>query len=190
MSKHDFLSQVVDIPKVETKAVKEISKDKVIFIFTDGACPNNQSKNKSFVVGGWACIIKYGETTKEFAGGERGTTNNRMELMAVITALEKIDENYEGSIIISSDSKYVIEGFTSWMPKWKRNNWKTTQKTDVVNKDLWERLSKASANKVIEWNWVKGHAGQVENERCDELARNEAIKLLSTQSRKVKTFHT
>ena len=132
-------------------------------IFTDGACSGNPGP------GGWGAILRYKSTEKELSGGEPLTTNNRMELMAAIIALETL--NRPSTVRLSTDSVYVRDGITKWLPNWKRNGWKTTAKKPVKNDDLWQRLDIAQAPHNIEWVWIKGHAGHIENERCDELAR-------------------
>jgi ribonuclease HI len=132
-------------------------------IFTDGACSGNPGP------GGWGAILRYKSAEKELSGGEPLTTNNRMELMAAIIALETL--NRPSTVKLSTDSVYVRDGITKWLPNWKRNGWKTAAKKPVKNDDLWQRLDIAQAPHSIEWIWIKGHAGHVENERCDELAR-------------------
>ncbi|MFZ8898655.1 MAG: ribonuclease HI [Alphaproteobacteria bacterium] len=132
-------------------------------IFTDGACSGNPGP------GGWGAILRYKSAEKELSGGEPLTTNNRMELMAAIIALETL--NRPSTVRLSTDSVYVRDGITKWLPNWKRNGWKTAAKKPVKNDDLWQRLDIAQAPHSIEWIWIKGHAGHVENERCDELAR-------------------
>ena len=132
-------------------------------IFTDGACSGNPGP------GGWGAILRYKSTEKELSGGEPLTTNNRMELMAAIIALETL--NRPSAVRLSTDSVYVRDGITKWLPNWKRNGWKTAAKKPVKNDDLWQRLDIAQAPHSIEWIWIKGHAGHIENERCDELAR-------------------
>ena len=133
-------------------------------IYTDGACSGNPGK------GGWAAIILDDSNQSSISGSESNTTNNRMELMAPIMALKKIKKKSE--ITIFTDSKYVKDGITDWIKKWKVNNWKSSNKKPVKNKDLWIRLEAAMKVHEIEWRWVKGHAGHVENERADQLARD------------------
>ena len=130
--------------------------------FTDGACKGNPGR------GGWGVLLRWGETEKELCGGERETTNNRMELMAVISALEALKRPV--AIDITTDSQYVKRGVTEWMARWKRNGWRTASKEPVKNRDLWERLDAALADHEVRWHWVKGHAGHAENERADQLA--------------------
>ena len=132
-------------------------------IFTDGACSGNPGP------GGWGAILRYKGTEKERSGGEALTTNNRMELMAAIAALEAL--NRPSSVRLTTDSVYVRDGISKWLHNWKRNGWKTAAKKPVKNDDLWRRLDAAQAPHTIEWLWIKGHAGHIENERCDALAR-------------------
>ncbi|MBY0612950.1 MAG: ribonuclease HI [Beijerinckiaceae bacterium] len=132
-------------------------------IWTDGACSGNPGP------GGWGAVLQYGETIRELSGGEALTTNNRMELMAAIQALEALKRPC--SIVMTTDSQYVKGGIQSWMHGWKRNGWRTADKKPVKNMDLWQRLDEAAKAHTINWQWVKGHAGDVMNERCDELAR-------------------
>ena len=133
-----------------------------IKIYTDGACSGNPGK------GGWGALIQENDNEKKLSGSELNTTNNRMELTAVIRALEHYDEAKE--IEIFTDSKYVMQGITEWIKNWKTNHWKTSQKKDVKNKDLWVLLDSVSAKHDIKWIWVKGHAGDYGNEIADKLA--------------------
>ncbi len=132
-------------------------------IFTDGACSGNPGP------GGWGALLRYGDTERELAGGEAQTTNNRMELMAAIMALEALKRPSRATL--TTDSVYVRDGITKWLHNWKRNGWKTAAKKPVKNDDLWRRLDAAQAPHDIDWRWIKGHAGHAENERCDALAR-------------------
>jgi len=132
-------------------------------IFTDGACSGNPGP------GGWGAILRAGEHEKEMWGGDSETTNNRMELMAAIMALEALKG--PTTIDLHTDSTYVKDGITRWIHNWQRNGWKTAAKKPVKNVDLWQRLQEAMARHEISWHWVKGHAGHPENERADELAR-------------------
>ena len=132
-------------------------------IWTDGACSGNPGP------GGWGAILKSGETVKELNGGEPHTTNNRMELLAAISALEALKRPCE--IDLHTDSQYLRQGVMSWMHGWKRNGWRTADRKPVKNEDLWRRLDEATQRHEIEWRWVKGHAGEELNERADELAR-------------------
>ena len=133
-----------------------------IKIYTDGACSGNPGK------GGWGALIQENDNEKKLSGSELNTTNNRMELTAVIRALEHYDEAKE--IEVFTDSKYVMQGITEWIKNWKTNHWKTSQKKDVKNKDLWVLLDTVSAKHDIKWSWVKGHAGNYGNEIADKLA--------------------
>lgn len=139
---------------------------KRIEIFTDGACKGNPGP------GGWAALLRMGRHEKELVGGEPQTTNNRMELRAVIAALEALTSPCV--ILLHTDSRYVIDGITSWIHGWKRNGWKNAAKKPVANADLWQRLEAATAGHRIAWEWVKGHDGHPENERVDRLASDEA----------------
>ena len=143
--------------------------NKKVDIYTDGACSGNPGP------GGWGVLIEIDNENIELSGGDRETTNNRMELMAAIKALEEIDKNYE--ITLYTDSNYVKDGITSWISNWKKNNWKTASKKDVKNKELWIRLDEAIKDKNISWVWVKGHAGNAGNEQADYLARSALEKL-------------
>ncbi len=137
-----------------------------VLAFTDGACKGNPGP------GGWGALLRFGTTEKELCGGERETTNNRMELMAVIAALEALKRPVE--VEITTDSQYVKRGVTEWMKGWKRNGWMTAARTPVKNRDLWERLDAALAPHRVRWHWVRGHTGHPENERADRLA-NQGI---------------
>ena len=138
-------------------------------IYTDGACLGNPGK------GGWAAIIIEPSGEREIVGHEKSTTNNRMELMAVIEALKKIEVNSQISLF--SDSKYVIDGITKWIKNWKINDWKTTNKKEIKNLDLWMDLDKLTSKFKITWNWVKAHSTDEYNNKVDRLARNEAEKV-------------
>jgi len=139
---------------------------KSIEIHTDGACLGNPGP------GGWAALLRFNGTERELAGGEAQTTNNRMELMGAIAALEALREPCV--VVLHSDSKYVLQGISEWMPGWKRKGWKTAGGGAVKNQDLWQRLDAAAAKHRVTWQWVKGHAGHVDNERVDVLARTQA----------------
>ncbi len=132
-------------------------------IFTDGACSGNPGP------GGWGALLRYGETEKELSGGERSTTNNRMEMMAAIAALESLKRPCR--VVLTTDSTYLRDGITKWIEGWKRKGWKTAAGKPVKNQDLWQRLEKALVQHTVDWHWVRGHAGHDENERVDELAR-------------------
>ena len=142
-------------------------KVRFVEIFTDGACSGNPGP------GGYGAVLKYGEHYKEISGCELKTTNNRMELMAVIEALRLIKGPRR--IMVVTDSNYVVKGMTQWIEGWVRRNWINSQKKPVLNRDLWELLLDLSKPHNIKWTWIKGHAGHIENERCDKLAR-DAIK--------------
>lgn len=142
---------------------------KYVELFTDGACKGNPG------IGGWGALMRFGETEKRLFGAEAETTNNRMELMAVICSLEALTEPC--SVSITTDSKYVLQGMTEWLANWKRRNWQTAAKKPVLNVDLWKRLDAAAGGHQIEWHWVKGHSGHRENEIADELA-NQGIEEL------------
>lgn len=137
-------------------------------IFADGACSGNPG------VGGYGVILRSNRKEKELFGCDPMTTNNRMELTAVIRALEALKRPCKIKVV--TDSNYVIQGITSWIFRWLKNNWKNAQKQEVVNRDLWERLLELSSLHEIEWEWVKGHDGYIENERCDKLAKREIKK--------------
>lgn len=144
-----------------------MSADRVT-IYTDGACSGNPGP------GGWGALLIYQGKEKELSGGEPETTNNRMELMAAIIALETLTEPC--SVTLHTDSQYVRQGITEWMRNWVRRGWKTSGGDPVKNRDLWERLHAACARHRIDWRWVKGHSGDPDNERVDQLARNQALK--------------
>ncbi|MCO4053914.1 MAG: ribonuclease HI [Bosea sp.] len=134
-----------------------------VVVFTDGACSGNPGP------GGWGAILTYGGVEKELMGGERLTTNNRMELMAAISALEAMKRPCR--VELHTDSQYVKNGITGWIHNWKRNGWRTADRKPVKNEDLWRRLDQALAIHAVDWRWVKGHAGHDMNERADALAR-------------------
>jgi ribonuclease HI len=135
----------------------------MIEIFTDGACSGNPGP------GGWGAILRKGDSEKELFGGEALTTNNRMEMMAVIEALRALKNPVQARV--HTDSQYVQKGISEWIHGWKRRGWKTANKEPVKNEDLWREMDRLAAQHEIEWIWVKGHAGHAENERADELAR-------------------
>jgi ribonuclease HI len=137
-----------------------------VYAYTDGACRGNPGP------GGWGVLLRYGDHEKELKGAEADTTNNRMELMAAIMALESLKRNCK--VVLTTDSEYVKNGITEWMHNWKKRGWKTANKKPVKNIDLWQRLDKAQEEHQVEWHWVRGHSGHPENERADELA-NQAI---------------
>ncbi|MBB3763955.1 ribonuclease HI [Sphingomicrobium lutaoense] len=140
-----------------------------VAIFTDGACKGNPGP------GGWGAILRWNGEERELSGGERDSTNNRMELMAAIAALEALKKPC--AVDLTTDSVYVRDGITKWIHGWRRNGWKTAAKKPVKNAELWQRLADAAERHEINWHWVKGHAGHPENERADQLACAEAEKL-------------
>lgn len=139
---------------------------KTVRIFTDGACRGNPGP------GGWGVVLQYGDVEKTLYGAEKNTTNNRMELMAAIQGLEALKQDCD--VIVTTDSKYVMNGITQWLAGWKRNGWKTADKKPVKNVELWQRLEQATHRHKIDWQWVRGHTGHPENELADSLA-NRAI---------------
>ncbi len=144
-------------------------------IFTDGACSGNPGP------GGWGVILRCKDVEKELSGGDAQTTNNRMELTAVIEALKALKT--QCVITLYTDSKYVMDGVNKWLPNWKQNNWKTANKKSAVkNIELWQELDKLVSQHEIIWVWVKGHAGHPENERVDKLARDESLKFRQSDS--------
>ena len=142
---------------------------KTVNIYTDGACRGNPG------IGGWGVYIEYRETTKELYGGDKLTTNNKMELTAAIKGLEALNTKCQVNLI--TDSKYVMDGINGWINGWKKNNWKNSQKKDVKNKDLWIQLDKLNSYHDVKWSWVKGHSGHFQNEKADQLA-NKGIDTL------------
>ena len=142
---------------------------KRVEIFTDGACKGNPGP------GGWGAVLRMGSHEKELSGAEPGTTNNRMELTAVISALAALNQPCE--VQLYTDSRYVIDGITGWIFGWQKNGWKTAAKKPVLNSDLWIALIEATRPHTIKWHWVKGHAGHPENERADQLASDAALSL-------------
>ena len=132
-------------------------------IYTDGACSGNPGP------GGWAAVIIYDGHEKELSGGENPTTNNRMELKAAIEGLNALTS--QSLVVLYTDSRYVMDGLTKWLPRWKANGWKTANKKPVKNEDLWRALDEAASRHEIDWQWVAGHSGDAGNERADTLAR-------------------
>ncbi len=139
-------------------------------MFTDGACRGNPGR------GGWGALLRYGEVEKPLFGGEKETTNNRMELMAAIEGLRALKK--PSQVVLTTDSQYVRKGITEWIANWKRRNWRTAGKQPVKNKDLWQELDALCQKHDVEWHWVKGHSGHRENEIADQLA-NRGIDELS-----------
>ncbi|MCB1756533.1 MAG: ribonuclease HI [Gammaproteobacteria bacterium] len=134
----------------------------MVELFTDGACRGNPGP------GGWGVLLRMGNHEKQLYGGERQTTNNRMEMTAVIKGLQALKRPC--TVRITTDSQYVLKGITEWLPNWKRNNWKTAARKPVKNADLWQALDELLAGHTVEWRWVKGHSGHAENELVDSLA--------------------
>ena len=146
---------------------------KRVEIFTDGACSGNPGP------GGWAALLRYGPHEKEISGAEAQTTNNRMELVAAIAALEALKEPCE--VDLYTDSEYLRKGMTEWIHTWQNNGWRTAGKKPVKNADLWQRLLQAMAPHEVHWHWVRGHAGHAENERVDALARKAMRQLMQAK---------
>lgn len=136
--------------------------EKNVDLFTDGACRGNPGN------GGWGVLLRYGGHEKELYGGERETTNNRMELTAVIMGLKQLKQPCR--VRITTDSRYVMQGATEWLEGWKRRNWRTAAKKPVLNQDLWRRFDGLATEHEIDWKWVRGHSGHPENEKADQLA--------------------
>lgn len=139
------------------------STDDKLRIYVDGACSGNPGP------GGWAAIIEFNDKSVELSGAENNTTNNRMELLSIISALSEIKVSSE--ITVVSDSKYLVEGMTKWLNLWKNKGWKTAGKDEVKNLDLWQELDKLASRHKISWEWIQGHKGHEKNERCDKLAK-------------------
>lgn len=139
-------------------------------IFCDGACSGNPGP------GGFGCILRSGNREKELSGADPHTTNNRMELLAAITALESLKRPCE--VVLTTDSQYLVKGMTEWIQGWIRKGWKNSKNEDVLNRDLWERLLGLTAVHRVHWSWIRGHNGHPENERCDELARGAILEML------------
>jgi len=146
-----------------------VSGTTMVEIHTDGACSGNPGP------GGWGALLRWNGQEKELAGAEPQTTNNRMELMAAIAALEALKR--PTTVRLHTDSQYVRNGITEWLPKWIRNGWKTAAKKPVKNADLWQRLQAATEPHTVDWIWVRGHAGDPDNERVDALAREQVVAL-------------
>ena len=139
-----------------------MTQDKTVSLYTDGACKGNPGK------GGWGVLMRYGSHEKELFGGEAHTTNNRMELTAIIQGLAALKRPC--AVVIYTDSQYVKNGMEQWIHGWKKNGWKTASKQPVKNEDLWQQLDRLATQHQIQWQWVRGHAGHTENERADALA--------------------
>ena len=142
----------------------------IVEIFADGACSGNPGP------GGYGAILKYGQNIKELSGYETDTTNNRMEMMAVIEALRQLKRPCKVTVV--TDSQYLVKGMTKWVQGWIRKNWMTSQKKPVLNRGLWEELVRLNKTHSIEWKWIKGHNGHAYNERCDQLAKDAIKKAL------------
>lgn len=142
-------------------------------IYTDGACKGNPGP------GGWGALLRYGEHERELFGGEAQTTNNRMELTAVIRALEALRR--DSQVVVHTDSQYVQKGISEWMPSWKRRGWMTSDRKPVRNADLWKELDLLAAQHEIAWRWVRGHSGHPENERADALANRGVAQVLEAR---------
>jgi ribonuclease HI len=142
---------------------------KKITIHTDGGCDGNPGP------GGWAALLRYGDQVRELTGGEPATTNNRMELQAAVSALKSLKEPC--AVTLFTDSEYLRGGITEWLPRWKANHWRTADRKAVKNDDLWRQLEEAASRHRVTWQWLKGHAGHPDNERCDRLAAAEIVKM-------------
>ena len=151
-----------------------MASDDTVVIYTDGACSGNPGP------GGWGSVLMYNGHRKELSGGEASTTNNRMEMTAVIEALDALKRPCR--IVLHTDSSYVMKGMTEWLDNWKRRGWKTADRKPVKNVDLWQRLDEAVARHDVKWRWVRGHSGVPENERADELARRAIPDIRSANS--------
>lgn len=147
---------------------------KPVEMFTDGACRGNPGP------GGWGVVMRYNTVVRELYGAEIGTTNNRMELKAAIEGLKILKRKCQ--VVITTDSEYVKKGITEWLPKWKKNGWRTSQKKPVKNADLWEQLDEEVIKHRVEWHWVRGHTGHRENEMADQLANKAIDELLRGHS--------
>ena len=156
------------------RARKSKASSKDLVIYTDGACSGNPGP------GGWGVLMQFGDIEKTLKGGEIDTTNNRMELMAAIKALEAIKPGFKGKTTLWTDSTYVMKGITEWIHGWKSRGWKKSDKKPVINADLWKILDVLNAERDVTWKWVKGHAGVDGNERADELAREGMAERLKT----------
>ena len=149
-------------------------QDRIVYLFTDGACLGNPGP------GGWGVVLSWDGQTKELSGGQADTTNNQMELTAVIKGLEAMNRPVKLKIV--TDSKYVMQGVMQWMACWKQNGWRTAAKKPVANRELWETLDKLLSIHFVSWEWVKGHSGHLQNERCDELASQQAAMFKDSQA--------
>jgi ribonuclease HI len=154
---------------IDRRLQDEMKNGDAVKIFTDGACSGNPGP------GGWGAIVQFKGEQRELSGGDRHTTNNKMEMTAAIEALDSLLTSCK--VVITTDSTYLRDGITKWIVNWKRNGWRTADKKPVKNADLWVQLDELNRRHSIEWRWVRGHAGHPENERCDELAREAIGKL-------------
>jgi ribonuclease HI len=152
-----------------------------VHLFTDGACRGNPGP------GGWGALLRFGDTEKELYGAVNATTNNQMELTAVIEGLKALKRPCQ--VAITTDSRYVLDGLTKWLPNWKRNGWKTAAKKPVKNADLWKALESETQRHQIEWHWIKGHSGHPENERADQLANLAIDQLLKHSTLQASSQH-
>jgi len=156
-------------------AADSSTEEQIVAVFSDGACLGNPGP------GGWASLLRFRTEEKEISGGEVLTTNNRMELMAVIAALNTLTRPCR--VAVTTDSQYVQKGISEWIHSWKKRDWKTADKKPVKNADLWQALDEAQSRHRVTWHWVRGHDGHVENERVDLLARAEAEKIRDAKTR-------
>ena len=147
----------------------EVKSLRKVTIHTDDACDGNPGP------GGWAAVLRFGEHVRELTGGEPATTNNRMELQAAISALTALKQPCE--VTLFTDSEYLRQGITEWLSRWKANNWRTVDRKPVKNDDLWRQLDEVASRHSVNWQWLKGHAGHSDNERCDQLAGVEIQKI-------------
>ena len=157
----------IETSAATTEAVKQVSTAN---IFCDGACSGNPGP------GGWGCIVEIDAIRREFSGGQARTTNNQMELQALIEGLKQVPSGTRVRVV--TDSEYVVKGVTSWLQGWVKNGWRTAAKKPVKNQELWQQIHLLVGERPTKMEWVRGHAGHTENERCDELARGEIQKLL------------
>ncbi len=148
-------------------------KNNIVMIYTDGACKGNPGP------GGYGAILKYGNVIKEISGCEPQTTNNRMEMTAVIEALRRLKRPCKIKVV--TDSSYLVRGITQWLRGWIKRNWLNSQKKQVLNRDLWEELLKLSGPHQIQWEWIRGHNGHPQNERCDQLAKKAIMDCLNSK---------
>jgi ribonuclease HI len=158
-----------------TMSVTQARQPGTVTIHTDGGCEGNPGP------GGWAAVLRHGSFAREISGGEPATTNNRMELLAAISALATLNRTCD--VALFTDSAYLRNGITKWIKGWKAKGWRTAGKQPVKNEDLWRQLDEHAARHRIEWHWLKGHAGHADNERCDELAGAEIAKLRQAHTR-------